>query len=658
MKKSLFKTACVCTATMALLFASCTQLNDAANDAVASPEHIYYPGSYEARKLPAPEMNVYSLPLQNVVTWKPVVGASKYNVYKYTEANGTKFLATISTGDTKNNYVYKDNLTIVNCNGEEIIYYVEAMPAYATSPDTDVAHPLYVEHNMSSIKANSKIPAYGKNVLDFGKLENLTVKADDVDYNNLRFSFNGSTYLDYAAYLVKGNLEASLLSDASVDTLYNYLENKETKLSLSTVNASYDKGDATYVGSAIVTTSGDYYIYVIAKENTSNVNGYKKSFKNTVAAMKFEAFEVSKATGTPVVSYLDAGHTARLVWTPAESKSTNVYATTATASNHETVIIPTDYYTVWKQNNDTKMTEKVTAEIKNENGKYVIDDEIVDNTVSYTYYVVLSSNTPTGKYVESATGKNVVLSAYGRNTIYYKTPAAIVTMKDVSRKSVDVCVEIKENQKIVSVKYANIPANYRNDESADVGTIVYSEYGTNEVEKNASELQSDGYKYYCYNITRNDDCYLSVIVETSQADEVDPYTNEVLVKYENNFTSAVSGENRVSPSKYNVSISAKNRDNRVVSLDFRQDTSSKITYKYSYASAVTYDTTFYVSSKFSTPTELDDLKFSYDSYSSTYSYSANKSITLSNTGYIVLRVDIEYPEGEKEYRYIPVLVTN
>lgn len=415
MKKT-FKLVGVAMASVALLFASCS------NDSI----------SIETNATPNPDVVAIAYPGYNRIVWTPVTDGDTFSVIR---DDGKKFSA---YGWDGKDYDVED--------GVEYTYTLYTNSTASDKTETKVG-------NKTSVKVKAIKPAYfgesgQTHALDLVYYEDGTYKADAsqdfvVSAENIKVKSDGEkifiqvpqkAYLDYTVKVYKGN------SFELMPTVYPSVNDpKYNSADRAAIKKDKIKTDVTELYSTNILGAGEYRVEVTV--SSDNYAADKIIAKETA---KIEAVGIGGDNVTKnVKAYLfnNENTKARVMWTPAKDSDFKLY--------------PVANYTVYAYNHITNELTKVTDKInatKNSAGEdvYYVDT----TTLNKKYAVVLSVN---GKY-ESADLSTITSD----ELIWYEEPDAIESIeqsgnfvsKDKDGKFNDFVIQITGIEKqTVNVKY-------------------------------------------------------------------------------------------------------------------------------------------------------------------------------------------------------------
>lgn len=434
MKKT-FKLVGVAMASLALLFASCS------NDSI----------SVETNATPNPDVVAIAYPGYNRIVWSPVTDGNTFSVIR---DDGKKM-------DFSSNNVYDYNVE----DGVEYTYTLYTNSNTANNTETKVG-------NKTSVTVKAIKPAYfGENgqthALDLVYYEDGTYKADAsqdfvVTAENIKVKSDGEkifiqvpqkAYLTYDVKVYRGN------SFELMPGLVNYSDNDSNSVyDRAAIKKDKIKTDATGLYYTKILGAGEYRVEVTVSSDKYAAD--KIIAKETAKIEAVELLSPKKGTNTVKAYFSDKENTkARVMWIPARDIDDKPY--------------PAANYTVYAYNHRTNELTKVTDKINETKNKAGEDVYYVDTTtLDKKYAVVLSVN---GKY-ESVTESwydedgnrvdyntdNYKFNNISDELIWYNEPSAInsisqygsFTDKDDDGKDNDFVIQINGiNKQKVSVKY-------------------------------------------------------------------------------------------------------------------------------------------------------------------------------------------------------------
>ncbi|MDE6350173.1 MAG: hypothetical protein K2K67_04125 [Treponemataceae bacterium] len=382
--------------------------------------------------LETPSVSAKAYPGVNVVSWKPVTGASSYNVTVYEE------------GAFKRNIMYENanSFTDTNLvNGKTYTYSVEAVSA--TNPGTlSVDRAVYATNSRgeASVKAivppagtkSLELPAYeggydGTNKKTVSDSDNWVVKPGNITVavadGTVSVNFPMKAYLTYTVTCYDNDLPHE------INTVVG------TSSTVSDPNANNALGQASFD----ITNAGSYQIAVVA----SAYNEYYADSDEVIYGelIKIEKLALNPETSNATAEYVltdnkfvsGADKTARVAFTPAKLNGEYV---------------PTSWYTVYRRVKGEYTNTKVAAVKASTDTTYYVDDTVPDVTKDYVYTIVVTD----GKnYGESATA---TLDCKTKTTISKITVASTVSNKDVkwTIKTADTAASVTPTAKYLIVQ--------------------------------------------------------------------------------------------------------------------------------------------------------------------------------------------------------------
>lgn len=395
MKKTLLKNACAIIAACATIFllGSCSQTEfDGRTDTVYSLE--------------TPSVSAKAYPGVNVVSWKPVTGASNYKVIVYEEGAFKKDVT-----DEINGNCYAD---IQLTNGKTYTYYVEAVSGSSPSKSNgdnfddifDDARGVYAKNNRGEASVKAIVPPMSTKALELTAYEGgydgkntKTVSENDewvVRPSNIVVEVaNGNVYVNfpmkaYLKYTVK-YYDNDLIHDKNV--------NNGTDLENANVSDLY-ANNALGQTSFQIASAGSYQIAIVAKAyNTNYVDSDDVIYSEliTIDSLKLDSETTDEKVEYVLADYkfkANADKTVRVSFTPAKKDGEYV---------------PTEWYTVYRRVKGEYTNTKINA-IKESNDttnntKYYVDDTVPDVTKEYVYTIVVTNGKEYGQKAEATLTK-------------------------------------------------------------------------------------------------------------------------------------------------------------------------------------------------------------------------------------------------------------
>lgn len=479
---------------VSVLLASCTQV-DSRIDTVDTLE--------------TPSVKAVAYPGVNYISWNAVKGANGYKVTRTVDGE-----VEISLVDSTSALCYTDNSLSVN--DVDVEYKV-----YALSKSNPSRAVYVYDSNAGSATVTNIFPPVGTKAIDLPKYEkdsgwNFDEGADNSGWKDDFIP----TAENIKVELVDGNINVTAPTKAYLTTkVIGYTGNKEEIF----YRDDYSRGSAFFSGyqnkmlsvKSVIRSAGEYKFKATVNAFGDSLNNafYEQSQIALNTTITIPAVEISKATGTPKVEYIDNEKTtARVVFTPAVSKDG---VTTFAVGNYKV-------YRALKDSNELVevkgLDEKgVKEDSRTNNYKkeviYVVEDKVPSNKVAYDYYVVLNAN---GRYEandkkDTLIAENPAIANYG--SISFNNFAAFGDDK----LSNDIVVKVTPNSgnsKIVSVAYAYSTIN-------DSSKILDSAYKPLVV---VPELAEQGQAFLIENVPENNYVFVKAefaeIVSTGKVNSV------------------------------------------------------------------------------------------------------------------------------------------
>lgn len=440
MKKT-FKLVGVAMASVALLFASCS------NDSI----------SIETNATPNPDVVAIAYPGYNRIVWTPVTDGDTFSVIR---DDGKKFSA---YGWDGKDYDVED--------GVEYTYTLYTNSTASDKTETKVG-------NKTSVKVKAIKPAYfgesgQTHALDLVYYEDGTYKADAsqdfvVSAENIKVKSDGEkifiqvpqkAYLDYTVKVYKGN------SFELLPKPLDYTGTTASSANRAAIKKDKIKTDVTGLYSAEIFSAGEYRVEVTVKVENDEAYAEDKIIAKETA--KIEALKVAAYTQNVKAVFTDTTNKkVRVMWTPAKDLDGKLY--------------PATNYTVYAYDDNTKEVEKVTETIK-ESKKDGADIYYVETEkVNDKYVAVLSVE---GKYedinISNITSNELVQyetsNAFG--SIDSLISSKYFTSLDSDGKNNDFVIKfhdyLTEKQKL-TVKYFTFDSE-KTDYYTSLGSNMFSE---------------------------------------------------------------------------------------------------------------------------------------------------------------------------------------
>ncbi|MDE7292147.1 MAG: hypothetical protein K2N58_08895 [Treponemataceae bacterium] len=374
--------------------------------------------------LDAPSVTAKAYPGVNIVSWKPVTGASSYNLTIYEdevkvgEFKNLKAPVWHSAFLSESDNQFNDNQVVGTglINGKKYTYYVEAVSS--TNPGT-AEREVYAKNSRGEASATAIVPPAGTSALLLpafeggydGKevnvenaekkvkddkfvvsSENITVSADK---NNIYVNFPAKAYLGYGISLLGNDLP----NEADVGgTWGKWVANSQANNTTIAENIRvFNPGE--YKVKISVKSFTNVYVKGNQIYNNYDYDNYLESVVESKATVTIESLGLTVDTNNVSAAYLSDGKTARISFEPA--KKDGIY-------------VPTSLYKVYRHVKGEYATTEVTGikESISESATktYYVDDAITDNKQVYEYIVVVTDGT---KYGKSKTATLGVVTATG-----------------------------------------------------------------------------------------------------------------------------------------------------------------------------------------------------------------------------------------------------
>lgn len=396
MKKMLVKIAASVSAAAILVLAGCS-----------TPETPGYNFNSDSKvdtvlNLAAPEVKVTAYPGMNFVSWTSVANANGYVLYVYEENSHVK----------TEKFDYDEELAYADIdiqNNKNYKYVVEA------ESDDNVGRAVKMQNTLSSpVTVKAIVPAYETSPLELynfesGKNAEYVVSASNINPykdsdSKIAVSFPSKAYLNYNVYYY-------------LDNEYETYKNRKALTDETLSNKA--SNNSTLYTSATITSAGTYHFIVDAKAENSK---YGKT--DTVVSEKTVEVELLKGSNAKITSavYRD-DDTVRVVFDGFK------FALDGS-------IAPADYYKVYRSVNYNPNTvpsdddfeaptlyTPVSGTVKAtdiSSKTFFVEDEIEDNTVAYTYTLVVTDGerfAALDSSMRKIVNAKVVESTFGTTTI-------------------------------------------------------------------------------------------------------------------------------------------------------------------------------------------------------------------------------------------------
>ena len=444
--------------------------------------------------LATPSVTAKAYPGYNLVSWQPVSGVEKYELYRYeggsvTDQQVITLLADKTyyedTDDLQNNVKYTYKVMAVGNISSRNVYTQDS--AAGSASVTAIVPPL----TTSALNLAAYEGGYSGTEKTLSSTETskylLSADLSEITSNkgSVAVAIPAKAYLDYAVMLSAGDLY-------SVNNVFS-------STTVSSGDTSTIVNNTTLPMVSAVTTAGEYAVYVKA---TAKSPYFVNSDVVKVGTVTYDAVEASSNPAITSVAYTDNGKTARLIFTPA------TYIDGTTSATTDYVV----YKTVTGESGYTAVSGTVKAYAAT-TSTYYVDDEISDNTVKYTYTLVLTKD---GKY--GTTSRTATLAAYSQAAAETPTISASTLTLDTDNVTNDIkwTVTVTNAETTFSAYVLYKGANY-------TGTPVASDFDTTTALTFVSEDNTNGLTSYAYTKDATEGkAYLLVV--TSRDGYKDTYT--------------------------------------------------------------------------------------------------------------------------------------
>ena len=496
MKKILSVVGAVAVLTSALFVASCSgEYGDIAADTVIS--------------VGAPSVKAVAYPGVNYLTWNVVPKASAYEVYRKAEGeSGETYLGNLNAPSAANTTL--EFADIANAKNEltDGVNYTYKVIAFSKATTASNAREIYFENATGSASVKATVPAltsaitewdYAKDYLAAldAKTGVVTNKDDSTATAKLVVSYPSLAGLKYGIKFAKESTIATGTSSKS-STTASYKVPKDSK-------SGYYIAD--YSGN-VTTGAGAYHAYLTVEPVSPLYLTYAVKDLGTITV---DALNEATITGDTDANYTSAT-TARIVWTPAKDSYGNRFETTdytvfrQSAKEAEPTVLK-DVEVVKGQGTSTSSAISADGNVV-----YYIDDTIDDNTVKYTYTIVLAKD---GRYGTSATAN---LNAYAKSNL----PATNVTVTtgnsnlslDADGLYNDVKIEITLPTPNVEGAAQKIAIDYLKVE--DNSQVAKASFETIELDNLAGDVTLEGSTYTIYKKNLEPGTYLFRVTNTEE----------------------------------------------------------------------------------------------------------------------------------------------
>ena len=263
-------------------------------------------------------------------------------------------------------------------------------------------------------------------------------KVDDVLGNSsIYVSFPTKAYLKYTVYYYHGNSRETFTDSVMPAADKNSTQNVA-------VAKNFYKMDSTFSNTIPVTVAGTWNVFVKVEDWGA---GYVPSYVAAKTPITIEALDA--ATATTIVDdsngYIDEGKTIRVVWKPAKNSNGKEWA----AANYKVYVA--DGVNKSLANYTAIAADAIKTDTQKTETVYYTDYTVADNTVPYTFYVVLSDK---GKV--EASNKTVTVAKYAKlASVANVTTSAVFTELDKNGVNDDAVITftLPAGVKVSSVKY-------------------------------------------------------------------------------------------------------------------------------------------------------------------------------------------------------------
>lgn len=356
----------------ALFFVSCS-------DGVSYDSHID-----TVLYLEIPEVKATAYPGMNIVSWKPVAGANGYVLYTYENEVCIE----------KNKFAYDDTLThrdVKNIkDGVERTYYVEAESKSSTSRS------VCTENAMSSgVTVKGILPPADTKSLELYAYENYGTKESpkgNADYvvsasnihiardanNKIGITMPVKAYLSYDIYYTCGN---------ELETI-----NEKTQVKDSVTS---DINDVTIGKDTTITAPGVYKAVVVANAANSLFGTSEQVVSEESVTVESLNVYNSRTISDGITTYDYYANISAAYKDSADGKTVSILFNGAYFTADSTPV-PTEYYKVYRSVSgkyDYTAVSGAVTEIKANTNAFRVEDVVPDNTVDYTYTLVVTDGT-------------------------------------------------------------------------------------------------------------------------------------------------------------------------------------------------------------------------------------------------------------------------
>lgn len=334
--------------------------------------------------LEIPEVKATAYPGMNIVSWKPVAGANGYVLYTY--ENGVQIDRQLFDYNDPLSYSDKTNIK----NGVERTYYVEA------ESKTSTARSVNTENAMSGgVTVKGILPPADTKSLELYAYENYGTKESpkgNADFvvsasnihiardtsNKIGLTMPVKAYLSYNIYYTLGN---------ELETI-----GKKTLVGGPVTSAVND----TTIGlDKTITEPGVYRAVVVANaENTLFGTSEQVVSEESVTVESLNVYNSRTISGT-TTTYDYYANISAAYKDSADGKTVSILFNGAYFTADSTPV-PTEYYKVYRSVSgkyDYTAVSGAVTETKANANKFRVEDVVPDNTVDYTYTLVVTDGT-------------------------------------------------------------------------------------------------------------------------------------------------------------------------------------------------------------------------------------------------------------------------
>lgn len=436
--------------------------------------------------LKTPNVTAKAYPGVNLVSWNPISNNEHYEVYRY--ENGT-FTDKAVVSPTTTYYVDTDIQ-----NNVKYTYKVLARGNFSSR----AVYSLDSESGEAS--CTGILPPSNTSALNLAAYENgydgKTVKTVE---ESKKFKKEDTTLYTEGAKL-RVTVPAKAYLKYQVATSYRNKYDSTSIITWGTANDTVANDSILPINASNITSAGTYTVYVKA---VSKNDFFTKDDIVELGSVTYESLGTGVNATSVKADYSDKGDSIRVSFTPVTING---------------LVTPTSMYKVYRNTYNTDLVE-VTAPVVDSLSEttttYIVDDPIADNTVKYTYTIVLTDGT---KFGDTAPTKDVAPYALTQTNTVTIASAASTLDTDKLANDIKWTVTLNNVNQKFTAKVLTITDNgplsaLTKPVASDFTTVVPNWY---------SEANTTGLTYYAY--TPNVPCgktYLLVIV--SEAGKKDRY---------------------------------------------------------------------------------------------------------------------------------------